>query len=117
MISCTGRTIGTIFDRRSDGEWDSRQIAGYAALTNTDWEGDAELRSADGRYYISYLAGATDGYEPDPLYMGLAFSADPLDGSRFTRLSRPISRRRIRTAGNTRKKHCIRALFLRTTAA
>ena len=84
------RTIGTIFDRRSDGEWDSRQIAGYAALTNTDWEGDAELRSADGRYYISYLAGATDGYEPDPLYMGLAFSADPLDGSRFTRLSRPI---------------------------
>ena len=47
---------------------------------------------SDGHYYISYLAGNRDGYEPDPLYMGLAKSSDPTDPNGFQRFPEPILR-------------------------
>ena len=46
----------------------------------------------NGMYYLSYLAGNSDGYEPDPLYMGLAKSSDPTDGEQYIRLENPILR-------------------------
>ena len=82
--------IGPIFRRNDLNRWDSKQVAGYAAFTETDFENMGEIYPVNGNYYIAYLAGNSDGYEPDPLYMGLARSTDPTDPNGFDRLPDPI---------------------------
>lgn len=84
--------MGTVFRRNELDRWDSKQCAGYAAFIDTDFDGSWELQKVNDSYYISYLAGNSDGYEPDPLYMGLAKSADPTDPDGFTRFEKPILR-------------------------
>lgn len=82
--------VGPIFRRNDLNRWDSKQCAGYAAFCDTAYDSGAALLPVNGRYYISYLAGNSDGYEPDPLYMGLARTADPTDPDGFQRLEQPI---------------------------
>ncbi len=82
--------VGTIFRRNDLNRWDSKQCAGYAAYMDIAYDGTAELQPVNGSYYISYLAGNSDGYEPDPLYMGLAKTKDPTDPDGFTRFPAPI---------------------------
>lgn len=82
--------IGPIFRRDDRNHWDSKQCAGYAAFFDTALDGTGELQKIGGCYHISYLAGNSDGYEPDPLYMGLARTTDPTDPCAFTRLPDPI---------------------------
>ena len=81
---------GTIFRRNDLDHWDSKQCAGYAAFKDIRIDGTNELQSVNGKYYISYLAGNSDGYEPDPLYMGQAYTPDPTDPDSFTRFADPI---------------------------
>ena len=83
---------GTIFKRNSLDRWDSKQCAGYAAFPDIKLDSAGELHKINGSYYISYLAGNSDGYEPDPLYMGLAKSNDPTDPDGFLRFPEPILR-------------------------
>jgi len=67
--------------RRSEGDaWDSKQIAGYLAFADTDFGGSNEPIPVNGSYYVSYLAGNLNGYETDPLLMGLAKSNSPIEG-------------------------------------
>jgi predicted GH43/DUF377 family glycosyl hydrolase len=56
-------------------------------LYDTRWE-DAthELGTHDGRYWLSYLGGADQGYETDPLAIGLASTDDPTAVRAWTRL-------------------------------
>ena len=84
--------LGPVLRRNSLNRWDSRQCAGYAAYIDVDFEGAFELQRTAGFYHISYLAGNSDGYEPDPLLMGLARSTDPTDPRAFSRLPGPILR-------------------------
>lgn len=84
--------IGPIFRRNNENHWDSKQIGGYVAFYDIDFDGTCELQKINDTYYIAYLAGNSDGYEPDPLYMGMAKSADPADPNGFTRLKNPILR-------------------------
>ena len=84
--------LGTIFRRNDLNRWDSKQCAGYAAYPDIDFDGGCELQKVAGAYHISYLAGNSDGYEPDPLYMGLARSDDPTNPDAFTRFPEPILR-------------------------
>lgn len=84
--------LGTIFRRNELDRWDSKQVAGYAAYFDTAFDGTCELQKVAGAYHISYLAGNSDGYEPDPLYMGLARSTDPTDPDGFERFPDPILR-------------------------
>lgn len=44
----------------------------------------------NGNYYMSYLAGNSDGYEPDPLWMGLAKTSDSINPEAFVRFETPI---------------------------
>lgn len=83
---------GPVFRRNDLNRWDSKQCAGYAAFVDTEFGGSAAPQKVNGHYYISYLAGNSDGYEPDPLYMGLAKSTDPTDPNGFTRFPEPILR-------------------------
>ena len=84
--------VGPIFRRNDLNRWDSKQCAGYAAYLDIDFDGSYELQQVADAYHISYLAGNSDGYEPDPLYMGLARSEDPTDPDGFTRFPDPILR-------------------------
>lgn len=84
--------IGPVFRRNDANRWDSKQCAGYAAFVDVGYDAESALRAVNGRYYISYLAGNSDGYEPDPLYMGLAKTSDPTDPNGFTRFEQPILR-------------------------
>ncbi|HBF15663.1 MAG TPA: glycosylase [Clostridiales bacterium] len=82
--------VGPIFRRDNANRWDSRQCAAYVAFPDIRWEGNAVPETVNGRYYVSYLGGNSDGYEPDPLSMGLASTADPTDPNGFCRLGAPI---------------------------
>ena len=82
--------LGPIFRRNELNRWDSKQCAGYAAFADVCFGGSGELERVNGKYYLSYLAGNSNGYEPDPLYMGLAYSSDPTARDSFVRLPDPI---------------------------
>lgn len=84
--------VGPIFRRNNENHWDSKQCAAYAAFPDIAFEGTCELQKVNNSYYISYLAGNSDGYEPDPLYMGLAKSSDPTVPNKFIKFPEPILR-------------------------
>lgn len=84
--------MGEILKRNELDRWDSRQCAGYVSFPDIAYEGGGRLEQLNGNYYIPYLAGNSDGYEPDPLYMGLAKTKDPVDPDAFERLPEPILR-------------------------
>ena len=79
------KTIGKVLSRGSGG-WDDRQVAGYAALQDTRWGGSNELIRYKGRYWLSYLGGALEGYETDPLAIGIAWTRSPGEASAWTRI-------------------------------
>jgi predicted GH43/DUF377 family glycosyl hydrolase len=78
--------LGKIMSFRPDG-WDRWQRAGYAALIDTTWGGSNELQTFDGKYWLSYLGGASQGYESDPLAIGLAWTKTPSEASEWTPLA------------------------------
>ena len=82
--------IGPVFRRNNANHWDSNQCAGYAAFKDIRFDGSNELSKINDAFYISYLAGNSDGYEPDPLYMGLAKTCDPTVADSFIRFEQPI---------------------------
>jgi predicted GH43/DUF377 family glycosyl hydrolase len=61
----------------ADAGWDRWQAAGGIALANTEWGGDNELQQYQGKYWLSYFGGAKQGYEPDPLSIGMAYTKTP----------------------------------------
>lgn len=77
--------------RRGDGSrWDSRQIAGYAAYQDLEFGGSNTLEKVNGKYYMAYLGGNLDGYETDPLSMGLAYGEDLTRAETIERFSEPM---------------------------
>ncbi len=81
---------GKIFERVSDDSWDSKQRAGYAAFVDMNFGETNEIQQINEKYYMAYLGGNLDGYETDPLSMGLAFADTPV--SKFIRFEKPILR-------------------------
>lgn len=79
---------GCLLKRKDDDSWDSKQIAGYGAFVDMNFGKTNEIQSVNGKYYLAYLGGNLDGYETDPLAIGLAFADSPL--GKFTRFDKPI---------------------------
>jgi hypothetical protein len=77
--------VGTVLPFRDSG-WDRWQADGSLSLVDPRWGGSLALQPWDGRYWISYFGGAKQGYEPDPLSAGLAFSRTPTAGTAWARL-------------------------------
>lgn len=80
------KPLGTIL-RQGKDRWDARQVAGYIALQDTTWGGSYELRTHDGKYWLSYLGGALPGYETDPLSIGMAWTQTPDRAVEWKRLT------------------------------
>ncbi len=71
------KPLGVILPRGQANAWDSAQAAGGIALCDTTWGGSYELKSHDGKYWLSYLGGRNPGYETPPLSIGVAWTEDP----------------------------------------
>ena len=82
-------TQGRILPFQS-GAWDQHQAAGYVALQDTTWDGAYSLRQHAGKYWLSYLGGALEGYETDPLSIGIAWTDDPSRATPWTRHPAPV---------------------------
>jgi predicted GH43/DUF377 family glycosyl hydrolase len=77
--------LGKILSFREDG-WDHWQADGGISLVDFDWNGTHELQKFDDKYWMSYIGGAQQGYEPDPLAIGIAWTQNPTLPQEWTRL-------------------------------
>lgn len=68
--------LGKVLSFRPDG-WDMWQCDGGVALADHNWEGTHELAQFNGKYWMSYIGGALQGYETDPLSIGMAWTRTP----------------------------------------
>jgi predicted GH43/DUF377 family glycosyl hydrolase len=77
--------VGKMLPFSKEG-WDYWQADGSIALVDSAWGGSAELQKYDGKYWMTYFGGAKQGYETDPLSLGIAWSNDPTKPGSWTRL-------------------------------
>ena len=77
-----------VLEKPSD--WDRAQTGGYAQMQDIRFQGTNELLTVDGEYIFAYLGGNTEGYEGDPLSMGLAVTTDILDPAAYQKEPLPI---------------------------
>lgn len=83
--------LGKQMSKEDSDKWDSKQRAGYNALIDTKWGGKYSLGKYDGKYWMSYFGGSSEGYEPEPLSIGIAFTADkPSKPTEWQRLDHPV---------------------------
>ncbi|MHC4541309.1 MAG: glycosylase, partial [Planctomycetota bacterium] len=83
------KPLGKIMRFRKD-TWDARQAAGFIALQEHTWGGSYELRRYEGRFWLSYIGGALEGYETDPLAIGVAWTSDPTRPLEWNRIGDPV---------------------------
>jgi predicted GH43/DUF377 family glycosyl hydrolase len=57
--------------------WDQWQANAGIALSDHTWGGTAAWQPYKGKYWATYVGGAKQGYEPDPLSMGVAWTTTP----------------------------------------
>lgn len=69
-------SLGKILSFRDEG-WDNWQAGGTVQLLDHRWGGSAQLQTHDGRYWMTYIGGERQGYETDPLSMGMAWTKTP----------------------------------------
>ncbi|MFA6126861.1 MAG: hypothetical protein WC699_06115 [Bacteroidales bacterium] len=81
--------LGKTLSFRKD-TWDANQAAGYVALQDPEWKGSYQLRQFDKKYWLSYIGGAREGYETDPLSVGIAWTTDPSKPGPWVRLQAPV---------------------------
>jgi predicted GH43/DUF377 family glycosyl hydrolase len=79
-------TLGTVLPFSGSG-WDRWQADASVALVDPVWSGSAEIQHFEGRYWFSYFGGEKQGYETDPLSIGMAWTRTPDRATPWTRLS------------------------------
>jgi hypothetical protein len=82
-------TLGKIMSFTAN-TWDSNQKAGYIALQDYTWGGSYTVKKYRGKYWMSYLGGAGEGYEAGILGIGMAFTGKLADVQEWQRLQRPV---------------------------
>jgi predicted GH43/DUF377 family glycosyl hydrolase len=79
--------LGKILSFQPTNQWDAWQADGGIALCDYRWEGSHELEPFDGKFWLSYIGGAKQGYETDPLSLGLAWTKNPAEPAEWNRLT------------------------------
>ena len=82
-------TLGRIMSF-TENTWDANQKAGYIALQDYVWGGSYQVKKYRGKYWMSYLGGASEGYEAGTLGIGIAHSNDLVAAKEWQRLERPV---------------------------
>jgi len=71
------KTLGKILSFRY-GTWDTNQRGGFLALQDNTWGGSYKLNKFKNKYWMTYIGGASTGYESGPLKVGVAFTKNNL---------------------------------------
>jgi predicted GH43/DUF377 family glycosyl hydrolase len=74
----------------TENTWDANQKAGYIALQDYNWGGTYEVEKYAGKYWMSYLGGATQGYEAGTLGIGIASSNQLNEAKEWQVLGHPV---------------------------
>ena len=74
----------------TENTWDANQKAGYPALVDKEWGGDYELHPYKDKYWMSYLGGATRGYEAGMLGVGMTYTKHPTKAQEWERIKDPV---------------------------
>lgn len=74
----------------TENTWDANQKAGYVALQDYEWGGSYTINKFDNKYWMSYLGGATEGYEAGMLGIGVANTADITQAVEWNRPEHPV---------------------------
>ena len=69
--------LGKILSFTPTNQWDAWQADGGIALCDYRWEGRHGLEKFAGKYWLTYIGGARQGYETDPLSIGVAWTKHP----------------------------------------
>lgn len=69
--------LGKILSFTKPGDWDAWQADGGIALCDHRWDASHELDTFQGKYWMSYIGGALQGYETDPL--SIVEPSEPFD--------------------------------------
>lgn len=80
------KKLGQALSFTSTNQWDAWQEDGGVALADYRWKGSHELEKFNGKYWLSYIGGARQGYETDPLSIGIAWSIHPAEAREWNRL-------------------------------
>lgn len=84
------RTLGRILSFR-DNTWDCNQRGGFLALPDMEWGGSYELNTYKDKYWMTYIGGASAGYEAGPLKIGIAWTeGDPTQSQEWKSRLEPI---------------------------
>ena len=84
------KPLGKILPFSGQGHWDAHQAGGYIALQDHEWGGSAGLQKYEDYYWMSYLGGALEGYETDPMAIGIAWTDNPAEPKPWNRLPEPV---------------------------
>jgi predicted GH43/DUF377 family glycosyl hydrolase len=79
--------LGKILKFREGEVWDRWQADGGVALFDHNWGGTNKLQTYQDRYWMSYIGGALQGYETDPLSIGVAWTKDPTQPVEWNRVA------------------------------
>lgn len=74
----------------TENTWDANQKAGYVALQDYTWGGSYEVEKYDDKYWMSYLGGASEGYEAGILGIGMAYTDSLTSVKEWKSLPRPV---------------------------
>lgn len=74
----------------TENTWDANQKAGYMALVDMEWGGNYGVRKHDEKYWMSYLGGASEGYEKGVLGVGMAYSGRVDETLEWSRMAEPV---------------------------
>ncbi|MGC3957076.1 MAG: glycosylase [Verrucomicrobiota bacterium] len=80
------KKLGKILSFAKNG-WDAWQADGGLALVDYEWNGSHTLGQFNGKFWLSYIGGALQGYETDPLSIGMAWTKTPTEAKEWTRLA------------------------------
>ena len=79
--------LGKILSFAKTNDWDAWQADGGVALCDYRWDGTHKLEKFDGKFWLSYIGGAKQGYETDPLSIGFAWTKTPTKVKEWNRIS------------------------------
>ena len=74
----------------TENTWDANQKAGYMALVDTEWGGKYEVKKYNDKYWMSYLGGASEGYEEGVLGVGMASNTSVDKAEEWKRFPKPV---------------------------
>lgn len=79
--------LGKVLSFGATNAWDAWQADGGIALCDYRWGGSHALEKFDGKFWMTYIGGGFQGYETDPLSIGVAWTKSPTETKEWNRLA------------------------------